>query len=202
MNSIKISLLATGAAFATISQATPNINAFADGTNFSGVTVSQSGKAYTVSVANGATVKIGSTTYNIIRAFGFFTLRDVNPDNQGASGSDFSSSTGNWKFGTNNAGVGSVAGWESQGSAGVTGGHSQTFTFNTINVANVNEVGFHLGLSQHHEDDQHGDTFRSSQDDENTQFVKFSGRQAVPEPFSMAALATGAIAVIRRRKIA
>ncbi len=131
---------------------------------------------------------IGSTTYDIDHIFGFFVLKDADPDTLGATGVSFSSSTGSWGFGTNNASAGSEAGWQTTGSDGVFHNGSQAFTFATLNSGNVDQLGFHVSLKD-------GEFLPNGSP---TGFI--AANPVVPEPASMTALGLGLVAVIRRRR--
>lgn len=170
-----------------ISQATPAQSAFFDGINFTDVTVTPVGNTYTVTLGPDPSFMIGSTTYDIASIFGFYVIKNNDPDTLGATGSDFTSSTGTWTFGTNTGGAGSVAGWDTTGNVGILPSGSQSFTFTTLDSGSVDTVGFHVKLDD-------GELLPNGS---NTGFVKES---AVPEPASLGALAIGALALIRRRR--
>ncbi len=185
----KMAILATATSAlmgaATTSQAAPAESAFFSATNFNDITVSGS-NPYTLTLGANPSFQIGGTTYNVENIFGFYAIRNGDPDTLGATNSDFTASTGVWKAGSNDAGVGSEAGWETTGNDGVYANGSQSFTFNTINTGNIDTFGFHVRLA----DNQ---TFQGS----NTFFVKVG---PVPEPASVGALAIGLLALLRKRR--
>jgi len=171
----------TGAAVAVLAVAASaqNYNAFKDVT-LNGVTVTQSGDTFTVSLDSDPTVsrvvgngKVKSSPITDIT--GFWLL--------GASGNvaAVQNSVSGYKLDTNTGGGTSAYGWSTQNKNGLTAGQSATFTVSSLNQSALSSFGFSLkasGIPDHIQ----------------------SPKQATPEPASLLILGFGGIALLRKRK--
>lgn len=154
-----------------------NYNAFKTVDAISGVSVTQSGNDFTLSMMNGATITRNGKASQIKDIDGFWLLSssgDINASQKNAA---------NYMVRTNTGGGTSAYGWETQKKNGLTGGQSQTFSFNNFDASKVTEYGLKLhanGVMAH---------------------IKLPANcQPVPEPATMLAMAAGCGILIRRRK--
>jgi len=143
------------------------------------VTPSNSGLTYTASVGPAPKFVLNSISYNIIDVFGFWVLKNEDPDLLAPKNSDF----GVWRVMNNTASNGEIAGWKTNSNTGLVPGQSEVFNFVSLNAAEVDQYGFHVRLDG---------IFPGTQG--NTGFI------TVPEPGTLAALAVGALALFRRRR--
>ncbi len=165
-------------------------SSFTGVSQISGITVTPSngGLTYTVQVGPNPFFVHNSIQYNILNVLGFWALRNQDPDNLGASGSNFSGLNGNWNYNASTSGAGQIAGWKSNPNDGIYANQQDTFTFTGISAANIDQFGFHVRLSG------------------NQLFPGTTGNTGhitldpVPEPASLAILGVGAAALIRRRR--
>lgn len=162
-----------GAAFAQ------SISSFSPGV-LTGVSItpSNAGLTYLISVASNPTVTYNNVTYNVTEVFGFWAL-DFEDPNLAGSATTF----GVWQADANTSGSGAILGWKTNPNQGILPNASQSFTFDSLDVADVDNFGFHVRIDG---------TFPFGG---NTGYIT-----AVPEPTSMAALGIGAIAFLRRRR--
>ncbi|HRD30537.1 MAG TPA: PEP-CTERM sorting domain-containing protein [Fimbriimonadaceae bacterium] len=141
----------------------------------SGITVTRTNNQLLLNVSATPTIMIGSNVYNVTEVFGVWAL-----DNN----DDFSATGGNqngWKFNSNMAGTGGIAGWKTNPNDGLINS-SLAFNYNT--VTGLEEAyGYHVRVNG------------TLPGGGNTGFVT-----AVPEPASMIALGAGLLALARRRR--
>lgn len=163
---------------------------FLDVSQINGITVTPSngGLTYTVQVGPNPHFVYNSVTYNILNVLGFWALRNQDPDNLGATGSNFSSGLGNWSYNASTSGTGEIAGWKTNPNSGIFANQQEVFTFSGISAANIDKFGFHVRLSGNQ-------IFPGTTG--NTGHITLG---AVPEPASLAMLGIGAAALIRRRR--
>jgi predicted transport protein len=172
-------LLITGAAaVALVSAASAqNYNAFKQMDGFNDVSITQSGNSFTVSLGADPTVTRSGKTHDIKEVIGFWLLGasgDVNGSLAAKSG---------WDIKTNTGGGRSAYGWQTENKNGIHANQSETFTFNNFNLSQVTEYGLKL----------HADGVPAH--------VKFpAGKQTVPEPMSLFALATGGAMLLKRKR--
>lgn len=148
-----------------------------------GVNVERStnGLAYKLALGSNATYELGNNTYIVKRIFGFWVLKDENPDNLNPVHSDF----GVWDKHTNNSGTGSIAGWKANPNTGINPNQNVTFNFESLNSNEVDRYGFHVLVTQMGHDKD---------------FTLYITGEPIPEPASLAALGIGALAFLRRRR--
>lgn len=151
------------------------------------VTPSGGGLVYTVTIGPNPSFVFNSVTYNIQNVLGFWSLRNQNPDNLGASGANFTGLNGAWTWNANSSGTGEIAGWKSNPNDGIFASQSDTFTYTAINSSNIDQFGFHVRLTEGFFPGTQGNTGHITLD-------------PVPEPASLAVLGVGAAALIRRRR--
>lgn len=146
-----------------------------------GITESAGGLIHTV--ANGADPRliINGETYFVDSVFGFWVLRDNNPDMLNPSNSNF----GVWSVQNNTGGAGEIAGWKATPPTGIKANQSVAFEFDSLNWGAADGYGLHVRLDREITG-LSGDTY----------FV-----EAVPEPASLLALGAGAAFLLRRRRI-
>lgn len=146
--------------------------------SFSGFTVTQTGPlTFDVSLSASPTVTVSSITYNVTDLFGFWALKDANPDLSAASGASF----GVWTWDRNTSGAGDIAGWKTNPNTGITPGNSQSFTYSSLALGEVDRWGFHIRVDG---------------------TLPFGGNTfyfAVPTPASLALLGMAGLAASRRR---
>jgi hypothetical protein len=163
----------TGSAFAQSRSSFLEVDSFSDVT----VNVMNSGLTYQIVLGANPTFSYQSQTYNITDLFGFWVLS--NDDDL-----VFSHSNQNgWDAHGNNSGTGGIAGWKTNPNNGITPNQSITFSFTTLDVSRVEQIGFHIRIDG---------TFPGTQG--NTGFA------TVPEPASMLALGAGLAAIAARRR--
>ena len=145
------------------------------------VTVSNAGLSFLVSVDNSPSFTYQNHVYQITKVFGFYALSD--DDDLTVTNSDFSANFGPWNTNNSNSGTGGIAGWKSNPNNGITPGGSESFTFSSLNTANVERLGYHVML--------------------NENFPGTSGNTGnittVPEPASMVALVGALFATATKR---
>lgn len=154
-------------------------------TGVTGLSASQAGLDWTVSLTSGATLDFGGHTYTISDVFGFWLLDDND---------DFAASGANqlgWDANSNYAGTGGIAGWKNPSkSAAILPGNSLTFTFDSVNGP-FEAVGYHVRFTENI-GTSGADTLHVTED----QLLP-----PVPEPFTMALGAAGlGFAAWRRRR--
>lgn len=151
--------------------------------NLQGVNVDQSpnGLAYKLALGSNATFELGSNTYIVKRVFGFWVMKDQNPDNLNPSHNDF----GVWSKHSNNSGTGSIAGWKTNPNTGINPNQNVTFNFQSLNSAEVDRYGFHVLVTQ------------MGHDKDETKYIT---GEPIPEPTTIVALGLGGLAFIRRRR--
>jgi hypothetical protein len=160
-------------------------SSFLSVSQITGVTVTQfnGGLSYTVEIGATPQFIYNNVAYNISEIFGFWALKDANPDTLNPSNSSF----GIWTANTSTGGAGEIAGWKTNPNTGLTAGQSQTFTFAALNSAAIDRYGFHARLAS--------GTFPGTSG--NTGHIT---GELVPEPASMAVLSLGFVALIRKRR--
>ena len=176
-----VRLLAAGAAtsVAALSVA-QSYSSFNSATGIFGVGVTSVGLTYTVTLDPGAYLVINNTHYDISDIFGFWALSGLAPLN--ASGVD----QNGWNWNSSDT-SGHIAGWHNANKRfDIQPGNSLSFTYTALNQANVEEYGFHFTTVQ---------SFNGA----NTAYFK-GPLNPVPEPASLAGLALGAVALMRRRR--
>lgn len=148
-----------------------------------GVSVDRSvnGLAYKLALGPGATYEQGGNTYIVKRIFGFWVLKDENPDTLNPVHNDF----GVWSKHSNNSGAGSIAGWKTNPNTGINPNQNVTFNFQSLNAAEVDRYGFHVLVTQMGTDKDH---------------TLYITGEPIPEPATLAALGLGALAMVRGRR--
>lgn len=147
--------------------------------SFSGITVTQTGPlTFDVSLSASPTVTVSSTTYNITDLFGFWALKDADPDLSAASGASF----GVWSWHRSTSGAGDIAGWKTNPNTGITPGNSESFTYSSLALGEVDRWGFHIRV------------------DGTLPFGGDTFYLAVPTPGSLALLGLAGLAASRRRR--
>jgi LPXTG-motif cell wall-anchored protein len=166
--------------FATPALATTR-SSFTDVDQISGITVTHlAGFSYEVSVDIAPIFEIGSQSYMITDVFGFYALADTADLTPLA----MLSSVGSFSNDSSNAGPGGIAGWRSNPNQGLTPGESLVFTFDSLDLANVDRWGFHVRLDG---------TFPGTSG--NTGNIT-----SVPAPAAGAAMLSVGLLAIRRRR--
>jgi len=147
--------------------------------SFSGITTTPVGPlGFDVALSAAPTVTVSGTTYAVTDLFGFWALRDANPDFTAASGSTFAP----WNWHRNTAGVGDVAGWKTNPNTGILPGGSQSFTCSALSVGEIDRFGVHVRI------------------DGTLPFGGNTFHLALPSPGALALLGlAGAVATRRRR---
>jgi hypothetical protein len=105
------------------------------------VAVAEGGLEYTVSIGPNPAFVYQSVAYPITDVFGFWVLSDDDdlfPVHQ---------DIGVWQAHENQSGQGGIAGWKTNPNTGLTPGQQFTFTFDSLNVASVEQVGFHIRVA-------------------------------------------------------
>ena len=156
-----------------------NVMAFKDA-EFKDVVVNGSGNSFTLSLGANPMVRAekGRGEWASIKAMeGFWLLSD--DGDLRATGKDFGDY--DWHQNIPGSGKNSDFGWQTQQKNAIKAGGSQTFTFDSINNGGIDGYGFKLNA-------------------QGTPAHVRMNCNPVPEPASMFALATGAIALLRRRK--
>lgn len=144
------------------------------------VTPSNGGLTYAVSLGANPQMFFQSQVYAITDVFGFWVLKNEDPNTLSSSNSSF----GVWSVWNASSGPGEIAGWKTNPNTGITPGGSVTFNFSALNVAEVDQFGFHVRLNG---------TFPGTNGD--------TGYATVPEPSALAALGLGLLSLPRRRKL-
>ncbi len=139
------------------------------------VTVAGGGLEYTVTLGPNPAFVYQSVAYPITDLFGFWVLS--NDDDLFPVHSDI----GVWRAHENQAGTGGIAGWHTNPNTGLTPGQQFTFTFDSLNVASVEQFGFHIRVNG---------TFPGTNGN--------TGYATVPEPATGSAL--GVLAVLLGRR--
>lgn len=185
-------------------------SAFNQWDSISGVGVAYNGvRTFTVSLAPGATMVVGGTTYNITKIFGFFSLDADGIDGNGndliADGSDFTDGSKDWVWVTDNDHAhpaDSVGGWEGNPAQEFIP-PDQQFTYNSspaFDVTRVASFGFHMMY--------YNPTITSGTGSAGTPYTAyFKGptdghghpRFEVPEPVTSSLMGASAIMFLRRR---
>lgn len=176
-------IMLAGLAIVSLSASAQSRSSFLGSTSITGVSMTHiSGNIYKLTVSPGANFVYNSVTYNIQDVFGVWALNNSN------TGLAASGTTQNgWGYDESNN-PDDIAGWKTNPPNALSNG-SLTFTYSTINQANINQFGYHVRLTSGFFPGTSG----------NTGFVTATPSM-VPEPASMAALGLGAVALIRRRK--
>lgn len=145
-----------------------------------GITESAGGLIHTV--ANGVDPRliINGETYFVDSVFGFWVLKDENPDTLNPSNTNF----GVWSVQNNTSDDGEIAGWKATPPTGIKASESVAFEFDSLNWDDADGYGLHVRLDRPITGLE-GDTY----------FV-----QAVPEPATLLALGAGAAFLARRRR--
>lgn len=151
--------------------------------NLNGLSTSQVGLAWTVSLTTGASLRYEGTTYQITDVFGFWILDDH--DDLTATGT----AQNGWDWDSNTSGSGAIFGWQnSSKQSTIFPGQSKTFTYSSVS-GTFETVGYHVRLSQ--------PIVGTSG---NTLFVTENlATPPVPEPFTLALAAAGLGLAAKRR---
>lgn len=116
-------------------------SSFFDVDSFSGVTISKTGPlTFDVSLSAAPTVTYLSTTYAITDLFGFWSLRNADPDFTTGSGASF----GVWDWHRNTSGDGDIAGWKTNPNTGIVPGGTLTFTYTALSQSEIDNFGVHI----------------------------------------------------------
>ncbi|MBS1723260.1 MAG: PEP-CTERM sorting domain-containing protein [Armatimonadetes bacterium] len=143
------------------------------------VQVSNGGLTYNVQVGNAPTFTYNNTVYHITDVIGFYTLSD--DDDLTA----VNQNVGVWQTNNSNAGTGGIAGWKTNPNTGLTPGQSFTFNFDSLNVASVERLGYHVRIDG---------TFPGTQG--NTGNIT-----TVPEPASLLVIGSALASLAARRRM-
>lgn len=184
MNKIAFTLsLAAIASVSVFAQSRSTFSITADMVDM-GITESAGGLIHTV--ANGADPRliINGETYLVDSVFGFWVLRDNDPDILNPSNTNF----GVWSVQNNASGDGEIAGWKATPPTGIKANESVAFEFDGLNWDDANGYGLHVRLDREITG-LTGDTY----------FVQVA-TEPVPEPASLLALGAGAAFLLRRRR--
>lgn len=153
-----------------------NYNAFKQLDGVQGISVTENGQVFTVSLGADPTVSIKGKTSEVKDITGFWLLSSkggLNGSLEDASG---------YQIKSNSGGGTSADGWFTQNKNGLLPGQSMSFTAKSFNASSLTDFGFMLhanGVPAHVKIEAHG--------------------QPVPEPATMGALLLGAIGLVRRR---
>lgn len=145
-----------------------------------GITESAGGLTHTIINGSNPSLIINGETYFVDSVFGFWVLRDNDPNLLNPSNSNF----GVWSVQNNTSGDGEIAGWRATPPTGIKANESEAFTFDSLNWDEADGYGLHVLLDRE-VTGLTGDTY----------FV-----QAVPEPATLLALGAGAAFLARRRR--
>jgi hypothetical protein len=160
------------------------ISSFNHVTSISGVQVAQSGLIYTIALDSGAFVVFDGVTYDLDHIFGFWTLGD-----DGGLSATVTAQNG-WNASQHSGPNGEIAGWHNPNqNAALFQGQQLTFTYDSLNQANVSDYGFHASFVQ------------PLPGGANTLYIR---GPLVPEPTSIGGIALGIVALVglRRRRSA
>lgn len=146
------------------------------------VTVSNAGLSFLVDTSADPTFTYQNHVYHITAVIGFWNLSDDNDLTASVTG--FTGNFGPWSTNSSNSGPGGIAGWKSNPNNGITPGGSEMFTYNSLDSASVERVGFHVVLTENFP----GTTG-------NTGHIT-----TVPEPASMIALVAGLGGLVAKRR--
>ncbi|HZH98544.1 MAG TPA: PEP-CTERM sorting domain-containing protein [Fimbriimonadaceae bacterium] len=152
-----------------------NANAFKTVDAFTGVTIRQNGTMFELLLGQDATVTFNGRTHSIDNVQGFWLISDTGKLNATQS------PIPNWDIHTNDGGQGSTAGWQTQQRNAIQQGGSMKFTFTQVNQSVLSAFGLKVhanGTPAH---------------------IRIDA-QPVPEPATLAGLALGGAALLRRRK--
>lgn len=154
-------------------------SSFLDIDAFNGLTVNifNGGLTYEISLDAAPSFDYQGNSYDITDVFGFWVLS--NDDDLVFANAD----QNGWKADSNNAGTGGIAGWKTNPNSGITPGQSITFTFDSLDVNRVEQIGFHVRIDG---------TFPGTQGN--------TGYATVPEPASMIAIGAGVAGLLARRR--
>ncbi|MBL8066266.1 MAG: PEP-CTERM sorting domain-containing protein [Chthonomonadaceae bacterium] len=143
MNS-RVSLGLLTASFLTVTSIAQTRNSFLAADSISGisVTTSNAGLTFLVQTSADPTFVYQSVTYHVTKIMGFYNLSD--DDDLAVSNSDFTGNFGPWTTNNTNASTGGVAGWKTNPNSSLTVGGSESFTYSSLSLDNVERLGFHV----------------------------------------------------------
>lgn len=151
-----------------------------------GLTATQSSPlSFTVSLANGATLKLGNKTYSITNVVGFYQVAETGSFTTSSS----KSTPSGWGF-KSLSGSKQVTGWsDSDQKQSVKSNSSKTFAFKTLTSTSGAKIsnGFEVKINGKYND---CDTF----------YVINKTSAPVPEPASFAVIGLGGLFLRRRKK--
>lgn len=139
--------------------------------------VSNGGLTHSLTLSATPTVTVGSTTFNVTGVFGFWCLSDDDDLTSSIS------AIGTWGPNASNSGTGGIAGWTTNPPNSILPGQSFLWTYNSLSYEKVERIGYHVRI-----DGMWPGTTGNT------------GYAAVPEPATLAALAVGITAMLRRKR--
>ncbi len=172
-----ISLVAVSAAFS----AAQSRSSFQIANSFTGITITQlNSLTWDVQLSAAPTVVYLNQTYTVTELFGFWALD--NDNDMSATGTSFAQ----WNYSQSYSGLGGIAGFKTNPNQGIVPGGSQTFSLSSLN-GTVENTGVHVRFAE----------FLPGGG--NTIYLE-TPPASTPEPTTLAALALGGVALLRRRK--
>lgn len=143
MNARTLALAAVGlVGFAAATASATTINSFLTVSSISGITVSNAGPVYTVTLPAGSTFTVGSNTYNITDIIGFYMIAPgYNDGSQGAL-----ATVGAFSDDSDHRAAGSIWGWKSNPNSGITPPNQLVFTYPSTPGVQYTQIGFHVRL--------------------------------------------------------